>query len=916
MAATLTRIDSFDHGVLVAGTAGPYGTITGSPSITTSTPRTGSRCLEISAAAAVELVRYTLTAGVRVASDAFYIRFVSALPSADATLFHYICTAGNGLLKYDNATGRFALASAGGSDVPFGPGSLAADTWYRVILEYDTSGANAVMKGTIDNGTEGSASTAITAADITSANMGTPNTHTFTARYDDWIGSETDGDYELFKATTDHQVESLVPTADGTHSISGANEIERTLTGTDITNATTDAYLLVDDEPMDTTPTDYINDVGTNTASYVEVTFENLAAGTRLPWDVKVLEIDVDSAASGASSAISRVLLSDSTAVAPDVRLSSDDPGTTVTMRKKVLTDPSGGWDRTKVDGLKARFGFGDGAPDSYFGSIMLEVAVYTPAAVNNSVTHVAPSVAIAAGTHIGSKGYHSAHTAPVVAIAAGTHLASKGYRPVHVAPVVAIAAGTHLARLAWVEAHVAPVVAIVAGVHLARASRPVTHVAPSVAIAAGTHTQRLAWVEAHVAPVVAIAAGVHVTRSTYLRSHVAPSVAIAAGTHTAIKSKVVVHVAPVVAIAAGIHLVVAARRAIHVAPVVALAAGTHLARLAWVEAHTAPVVTLAAGTHVTTRRQVHVAPSVAIAAGTHLARASYRRAHVAPVVAIAAGAHIASKGYRPSHTAPSVVVAAGTHLALATRRAVHVAPVVALAAGTHLASKGYRPAHVAPSVAIAAGTHTLRLAYRPVHVAPLVAIAAGAHSASTTGANAVAHVAPVVEIAAGTHSTTTSYRRSHVAPVVTIAAGTHVLRAARVVTHVAPAVVIAAGTHTAARSGFNAVAHVAPVVSISAGAHLTSKGYTATHVAGGIVIQAGSHVAQVAWVRVHSAAHLAILAGTHLARLIGEGAGVPVPGPRVVVRTSGSNSVARPSSRNGVLVRSNGPNQTEGPSG
>lgn len=373
MTPTLFRHDGFEHGLTSSGTGGVW-TITpgGSPAIVTSPVRTGARALEISAAAAAEQVGYNPGASQRLACMSFYVRFASLPSGAEFRLANFNTASGKGYVGYSNSAGQFRISVGGSVWASIPSDTVVVDQWYLIDVKFDSSADPAVITAKVDGGTEASTNRSQAAADMTAIMLGTDSAQTYTAYFDDWLICLNTSDYPI----GEHSVERLMPTADGTHSISGANEIERSATGTDITNSTTDAYTLIDDAPLDTTPTDYINDVGTNAASYVEVTFEDLAAGTDLPIDVRALAVDRDSTNTGTSAAVSRVLLADGTAVSPDVRLSTDDPGVTVTVRKPMFTRPSGDWDRDKVNGLKARLGLGDGAPDVWFASLMLEVAM------------------------------------------------------------------------------------------------------------------------------------------------------------------------------------------------------------------------------------------------------------------------------------------------------------------------------------------------------------------------------------------------------------------------------------------------------------------------------------------------------------------------------------------------------------
>ena len=79
-----------------------------------------------------------------------------------------------------------------------------------------------------------------------------------------WVGDVFWDDVLLSHTAADHPLgaghaNDFVPTADGTHNIAGTGDFQRTTTGTDILNATTTAYQLIDDVPLETTPVDRIN---------------------------------------------------------------------------------------------------------------------------------------------------------------------------------------------------------------------------------------------------------------------------------------------------------------------------------------------------------------------------------------------------------------------------------------------------------------------------------------------------------------------------------------------------------------------------------------------------------------------------------------------------------------------------------
>jgi hypothetical protein len=203
--------------------------------------------------------------------------------------------------------------------------------------------------------------------------LGQEATQTVTAYYDDWLVSTTDGDYEEIVGWSEHLAPSLSPTADGTHNITTSGDFDGTTT--QFSNATTDSYLNIDDVPLNTSNTDgevIRQDLGT-TSEYMEHTYADLPGGSDVPVDVRVYAYDTDGAATGGNLAVLKYLLSDDTPVT-DVRLSSDDPGITVTLRRKMLDRPAGGWTRAHVDGLKSRWGFSDADPDAILLGVMVEV--------------------------------------------------------------------------------------------------------------------------------------------------------------------------------------------------------------------------------------------------------------------------------------------------------------------------------------------------------------------------------------------------------------------------------------------------------------------------------------------------------------------------------------------------------------
>lgn len=355
-------------------------------SIVTSPVRTGLRAAQLAASAGAPQIGYTIAAGNRVVTQVFYIRFAT-LPSADVQLAHFVATGGNGYLWFMNTNDKFGVSVTTSGQVEGGP-TIVVDTWYRIVLEYDTSANPFVIRCTVDDTTEFSDSSAIAAADITAARLGNTTNATYTAFYDDWIISVTNGDYEDIIANwAEHKIESHIPSSDGTHNIGASGDFD-SFTSTAFSNSTTNGNTFIGHRPMQraNTAEQVIRQDVIGAANYMEFGLENMSDNTRSIAGVRAYTCVVYSSTTGTPAAEVRLLLADNTEVLTtgsiSVKNSTEDPGTTVTTYKRMTIPPSGGWDGTKVDGLKARVGFDDLAADANFIDFMLEVASFTaPAA-------------------------------------------------------------------------------------------------------------------------------------------------------------------------------------------------------------------------------------------------------------------------------------------------------------------------------------------------------------------------------------------------------------------------------------------------------------------------------------------------------------------------------------------------------
>jgi hypothetical protein len=377
--ATVQWLDGFEH-----GNTGVPSSFSGTPAFVTTPVRTGLRSLEITAAGASEGVQYSsLTSNFT--TTAFYLRF-AALPGATVKIVRMLNANGNGYMRCSSA-GQLSVIVGAGAAVNVGS-PLSINTWYRIVIQLDSSTGTASIKASVNGGTDATATNVQVSANTTAVQLGPDDAVTVTFYADDWLIATASADYAEIKGWTSHSVQSLIPSADGTHNITTAGDFD-SFVGTAFDNTTTTGFSFIDHRPlqMANTADNVIRQELGTTANYMELTLENLAAGDSTVSNVRCYGAHVESATTGASLGEMRLLLSDNTEVLTTGSISmidsTEDPGITVTLRKRMAIAPGGEWDTTKVNGLKIRLGFGDNNPDVNFIDCMVEVLLYTPAAAS-----------------------------------------------------------------------------------------------------------------------------------------------------------------------------------------------------------------------------------------------------------------------------------------------------------------------------------------------------------------------------------------------------------------------------------------------------------------------------------------------------------------------------------------------------
>lgn len=387
---TPTFVTGFEHGkVVVGGAMTPtndkiFTTVTGVPTINTTTPRSGSQCMESTTAVGAGVyVQRTFSGGATKTqvTMSFAVRFVGSLPSADCMIFCGQAALGGFCNAVFQASDSKIYAANGTAKGATGV-AVVADQWYVVDISMDVSAGTRVTKVQVDGVACGDASSAIAASTMSTWRMGVnvaTTTANATIRFDDLVVSETIGDYPM----GNHEVLKLSPNSDGTHSFT-LNDFVYGDAGASVPTNATDVWSNLDEAPFGAIgTTDSIQQNVIRATGYVEVNFED-SPRTVNAWAVQIHgQFDAD--ASGASTSGMR-LWDGTTEVTlygpPNGDVSNVDAETFTSFCR--ATNPSAGaWTTTAINQLRARWGFADDVTGSpIIHALMLEVAFpFTPAA-------------------------------------------------------------------------------------------------------------------------------------------------------------------------------------------------------------------------------------------------------------------------------------------------------------------------------------------------------------------------------------------------------------------------------------------------------------------------------------------------------------------------------------------------------
>jgi hypothetical protein len=380
----------FECGVKGGNVGEHWASASAATSFSTSTVRSGARSLRVNPTAAVSFALSSgglFTGGTKAVSR-IYINIASH-PTTDTLIYGVLASGAYVGLVYQSSDQKYYAGAdtAGTLTVGSSGATLATGRWYCIDSKSDVANNPWTIDGMVDGVAIGQATNAVAATTFSAVSAvirlgSNGSTETFDIFYDDLVLSLTAADYPIGAGYINH----FVPTADGTHNIAGTGDFQRTLTGTDILNATTTAWQLVDEVPLEAVVTDWINMLAPiNATDYVECIF-GPASGVAVPIvPPRAVEVicGINQAATGAGNI--EIRLNDN-GTTNAVYSATGVAGVAVATgqqfkRKHYAAGPAGAWaigggGNGDFTDLRIRFGSPaalDVNPDQYFGCAMIE---------------------------------------------------------------------------------------------------------------------------------------------------------------------------------------------------------------------------------------------------------------------------------------------------------------------------------------------------------------------------------------------------------------------------------------------------------------------------------------------------------------------------------------------------------------
>lgn len=376
-------LTGFEHGVATPTTngGGLFNTVTGSPSIQSTTKNTGSYALRLNPSSAIYTVFKNLSSPTVVVGR-LYFRFAS-WAGVDNEIVYVTVAAGVNLAIKINATtkklyARFWSTSSSSDHAT----TLALNTWYRLDFRFDVSTGTSKIDFQVDGVAATQYTLSQSATTCSSIAIGPSNSDTMDLFIDDVVVSVTTGDYPIGAGGT----EALSPASDGTHN-AGTNVMENNA-GTDI--GVTTAYDKLNSIPPSSTT--YVQQAAVGTGNYAEVLFGDIAATHSAI--IGAMGILAYTSATTSTNQGATIMSKDSFSSQTDIwgnpttRADMSDGSTSNLYYKSALI--AGVVDDTTVNALKARVGYSnDVSPNPYWIDLIVEVAYSVATGLSATVNQV-----------------------------------------------------------------------------------------------------------------------------------------------------------------------------------------------------------------------------------------------------------------------------------------------------------------------------------------------------------------------------------------------------------------------------------------------------------------------------------------------------------------------------------------------
>lgn len=378
---------------MTLGTSPIFTAVTGTPAITTSTPRTGTYCLELTATAGVCSVTQSapfaasLIGGVRIP-----LYFVGSLPAGDVNLLSIEITSSASLyIRFRAASSKLEvqIETTGINGVArLSSAVVTANTWLAVEVQYDVRVGGYFLgdwavdygDGTLVAQTQATFVQANAPASVTTLRLGWNVNATATIRTDDVVIVRDAGNYPI----NDHTVQPLL--VDSVETLTTTDDAKFqtfTANGTLVAWDATVARGAIDEIP----PTigasaDGLAQITAGASDYISIPMSTYAGGAEAIRAARMLWAGW--AASGTAATLGFRAFDGTTemllAAAADVGF---DNSTTLPAWVALPIRPAAGsytWTQTKLNALELRVGFGDAAVAVGGHGVVCEVLIQTSA--------------------------------------------------------------------------------------------------------------------------------------------------------------------------------------------------------------------------------------------------------------------------------------------------------------------------------------------------------------------------------------------------------------------------------------------------------------------------------------------------------------------------------------------------------